>query len=120
MERVLDCELLWLQLRVIVKESVNISNHPIQNLLLLDMEPRTRDSMNIGAVAENFYEKKYFDPSLCKNNKQQATCNCTSFSYNWKLNKIIYIIIKEVLWCKMFTEVRPLYVGLDCVGSVAF
>jgi hypothetical protein len=35
----------WLRLRVIVKEAVNKSNHPIQNPLLLVTEPCTRDNL---------------------------------------------------------------------------
>jgi hypothetical protein len=35
----------WLWLRVIVKEPVNKSNHPILNPLLLVTEPRTRDNI---------------------------------------------------------------------------
>jgi hypothetical protein len=35
----------WLWLRVILKEGVNKSNHPIQNSLLLVMEPETRDNI---------------------------------------------------------------------------
>jgi hypothetical protein len=37
----------WLRLRVVVKEAVSKSNHPIQNPLLLAAEPRTRDNNNI-------------------------------------------------------------------------
>jgi hypothetical protein len=45
MERALGSHWLWL--RVIVKEGVNKSNHPIQNPLLLVTEHRTRDNIYV-------------------------------------------------------------------------
>jgi hypothetical protein len=65
MERVLGSHWLravvnWLWLRVVIKEGVNKSNHPIQNLLLLVTEPRTRDHINkegTAAPARSIYNQ---------------------------------------------------------------
>jgi hypothetical protein len=50
MERILGRRLIvsscnWFGLRVIVREAISKSNHPVQNPLLLVTEPRTRDTV---------------------------------------------------------------------------
>jgi hypothetical protein len=54
MERALDSRLIvsccnLFKLRVILREGVSKSNHPIQNLLLFVTEPRTCDNTNLSS-----------------------------------------------------------------------
>jgi hypothetical protein len=68
----------WFHLRVIVAEGVNKFKHPIQDPLLLVMEPRTRDNMNKGRDIASLVKEMsgYITFLIDSNNRVNKTVLC--------------------------------------------